>query len=172
MGRNPLETIMGAVVLLVAGLFLAFAYSMADLKPVEGYQLTAAFAKSGGLKPGSDVRISGIKVGTVSEQTLDGTTYQAIVRMSIMPSVQLPSDTIASIASDGLLGGSYLKLEPGRAQDMLADGGRIRKVRNFQSLEDLVGQIIFLATQDGPPPPSGHPQPGQQPGHPPAPDFQ
>lgn len=163
MGRNPIETIMGAVVLLVAGVFLAFAYSTADLKQVEGYQLTAAFAKAGGLKAGSDVRISGIKIGTVSSQRLDGTTYQAVVLLTISPEIRLPVDTVASIASDGLLGGSYLKLEPGSARDMLQDGGKLTKVRNYQSLEDLVGQIIFLATQDGPPPPP----PGAHTGTPP-----
>lgn len=157
MGRNPIETIMGAVVLLVAGLFLAFAYSTADIDQVEGYELSAAFAKVGGLKTGSDIRISGIKVGSVSGQELDGKTYQAIIHMNILPHVRLPVDTVASIATDGLLGGSYLKLEPGSANQMLADGAQMSKVRNYQSLEDLVGQIIFLATQDGPPPP---PPPG------------
>lgn len=163
MGRNPIETIMGAVVLLVAGVFLAFAYSTADLKQVEGYQLTAAFAKAGGLKAGSDVRISGIKIGTVSSQRLDTATYQAVVLLTISPEIRLPVDTVASIASDGLLGGSYLKLEPGSTRDMLQDGGKLTKVRNYQSLEDLVGQIIFLATQDGPPPPP----PGAHTGTPP-----
>jgi phospholipid/cholesterol/gamma-HCH transport system substrate-binding protein len=151
MGRNPIETIMGAVVLLVAGLFLAFAYSTADLADVEGYHIQARFAKVGGLQTGSDVRISGIKIGTVSGQRLDPQTYQAIIDLTIMPSVRLPVDTVASIASDGLLGGSYLKLEPGTESETLAEDTAVRKVRDYKSLEDLVSQIIFLATQDAPP---------------------
>lgn len=148
MNRNPIETIMGAVVLVVAGLFLAFAYSTADLRTVEGYQLSATFSKVGGLDTGSDVRISGIKVGTVVGQSLDPQTYRAVVRMSIRPDVQLPTDTRASVASDGLLGGKFMKLEPGGASDRLDDGGEITNVANYQSIEDLVGEIIFLATQD------------------------
>lgn len=159
MGRNPVETIMGAVVLIIAGLFLAFAYSTADLDKIEGYALNARFTKVGGLKAGADVRISGIKVGTVTGQRLDGDTYQAVVSMNILPSVRLPVDTIASVASDGLLGGSYLKLEPGQAEAIVAAGGTLTKVRDFQSLEDLVGQIIFLATQDPPKPGSAPPPP-------------
>lgn len=152
MGRNPIETIMGAVVLLVAALFLTFAYATADLRPVQGYTVTAVFNKVGGLQSGADVRISGIKVGTVTEQGLDSTTYQAVVRMSVLPSVRLPVDTVASIASDGLLGGKYLKLDPGSSKEMLDDDGRLTKVTNYQSVEDLVGDLIFLATQDGPAP--------------------
>lgn len=150
MTRNPIETIMGAVVLVVAGLFLAFAYSTADLRTVEGYEVTAAFSKVGGLDTGSDVRISGIKVGTVVAQALDPQTYQAVVTMSIRPDVRLPADSRASVASDGLLGGKFLKLEPGNAEETLADGGAISQVVDYQSLEDLVGEIIFLATQDPP----------------------
>lgn len=151
MSRNPIETIMGAVVLVVAGLFLVFAYSSADLKQVEGYQLQARFSKVGGLKSGSDVRISGIKVGTVSGEHLDPRTFQAVVEMTLMPTVKLPDDSVATIASDGLLGGSYLKVEPGTSTTMLPENGTLHKVRDYQSLEDLVGQIIFLATQDGSP---------------------
>lgn len=150
MNRNPIETIMGAVVLVVAGLFLAFAYSTADLRTVEGYELTAAFNKVGGLDTGADVRISGIKVGTVTKQSLDPTTYQAVIHMSIKPEVRLPTDTRAAVASDGLLGGKFLKLQPGVAEDTLAGGGAITNVEDYQSVEDLVGEIIFLATQDGP----------------------
>ncbi len=148
MGRNPIETIMGAVVLVVAGLFLAFAYDTADIKSVSGYPVSAAFSKVGGLDNGADVRISGIKVGSVSSQNLDPQTYQAIVQMTILPSVQLPQDTVASVASDGLLGGKYIKLEPGRAEQVIAAGGSVTRTRNYQSVEDLVGEIIFLATQD------------------------
>lgn len=147
MSRNPIETIMGAVVLLVAGFFLAFAYSTSNVKPIQGYHLKATFSKIGGLENGSDVRISGIKIGTVIAQSLDPDTYQAVVRLSIAPHVQLPEDTVASIVSEGLLGGKYMKLEPGTAPGRLPDGGSIAKTRDFKSLEDSVSEIIFLATQ-------------------------
>jgi phospholipid/cholesterol/gamma-HCH transport system substrate-binding protein len=146
MKRNPIETLLGAVVLVVAAMFLAFAYSIADLKAVTGYELKATFLKVGGLERGSDVRISGIDVGTVTAQDLHPETFQAQVTMSIEPGVKLPVDTEASIVSDGLLGGKYVNLVPGRAPEQIAAGGTISKTRDYQSLEDLVGQIIFLAT--------------------------
>lgn len=146
MGRSLVETVMGAVVLLVAVVFLGVAYETAQVKAVEGYEITAAFYKIGGLKQGSDVRISGIKVGTVTRHRLDPETFDAVVTMTIEPDVQLPSDTVASIASEGILGGKYVRLEPGSDPGRLAAGGMIAKTKDFRSLEDQVGEIIFLAT--------------------------
>lgn len=150
MGRNLIETVMGAVVLAVAGFFLAFAYSHADLKEVKGYELTAQFAGAGGLATGSDVRINGIKVGTVASNELDPETYNAVIRLTIMPSIKLPVDTVATIAADGLLGGKFLKLEPGRASERLDVGGTISRTKDYKSIEEMVGELIFLATSDGP----------------------
>ena len=146
MRRNAIETVMGAVVLLVAGVFVFFAYDMAQVKAVEGYEVTALFYKIGGLNEGSDVRISGIKVGTVIDHELDPESYDARVRMTITREVKLPVDTIASIASEGLLGGKYVRLEPGTDKSYIKDGGTIAKTKDFRSLEDQVGEIIFLAT--------------------------
>ncbi len=149
MGRTFVETIMGAVVLAVAGIFLAFALSQSDLGVVKGYTLSASFASVGGLSTGSDVRINGIKVGTVTSQTIDQNTYNAVVKFTVNPSIHLPKDTSASIASDGLLGSKFLKLEPGHSQDKIAEGGIIENAKNFEALEDQVGKIIFLATDSG-----------------------
>jgi len=140
---------MGAVVLAVAGIFLAFALSQSDVGMVKGYTLSASFASVGGLSTGSDVRINGIKVGTVSSQTIDQNTYNAVVKLSVTPKVHLPKDTVASIASDGMLGSKFLKLEPGRAQEKIAEGGTIETTKNFESLEEEVGKVIFLATDNG-----------------------
>ena len=146
MKRNPIETVLGAVVLVIAAMFLVFAYTTADVGAVTGYKVSAKFLKVGGLQVGSDVRISGIRIGTVTGQRLDTATFEATVDMSISPDVKLPTDTEAAIVSDGLLGGKYVNLAPGRADDRIAAGGAIAKTRDFQSLEDLVGEIIFLAT--------------------------
>lgn len=149
MGRNPIETILGAVVLVVAGLFLAFAYSMADVQTVSGYPLEAVFSKTGDINVGADVRVSGIKVGSVTDQRLDTEHFTAVVGMTISPDVKLPTDTKAEIVSDGLLGGQYIKLEPGSATEKLQSGATIKNTEDFQALEDMVGDIIFLATQGG-----------------------
>jgi len=146
MGRHAVETVLGAVVLLVAGMFLFFAYSTAQVQAVQGYELTAKFFKIGGLTGGSDVRINGIKVGTVRSSRLDKETFDAVVTMTISPDIKLPTDTVAMIDSEGIVGGKYVRLEPGVEKDYLVAGGEIANTRDFRSLEDQVGEIIFLAT--------------------------
>ena len=137
---------MGAAVLLVAAVFVYFAYNTAQIKAVTGYEVTARFFKIGGLGKGSDVRISGIKIGTVVSNTLDPVTFDAIVTMSIRPDIKLSTDTVATIASSGMLGDKYVMLLPGEGKEQLAVGGVITKTKDFRSLEDQVGEIIFLAT--------------------------
>lgn len=146
MGRNAVETILGAVVLLVAGMFVFFAYGSAQVKGVSGYELRANFLKVGGLTAGSDVRINGIKVGTVTSSELNPKTFEAVVVMSIAPEVKLPDDSSAGIGSEGIVGGKYVRLEPGASKTVLSPGGVIKKAKDYRSLEDQVGEIIFLAT--------------------------
>lgn len=147
MGRNLVETVMGAVVLLIAGFFLIFAYNSSDLRPVSGYQVTARFNSVEGLQEGSDVRIGGVKVGSVTRQRLDPETFQAVVTMTLMKSVRLPTDSIASITGDSLLGGKYLKLTPGAAKTIVAAGGEIKKTQDALVLEQILGRMIFLLTE-------------------------
>jgi phospholipid/cholesterol/gamma-HCH transport system substrate-binding protein len=155
MGRNLIETLMGAVVLVVAGLFLVFAYSTTNVRPVSGYDLVAKFERVDGLPVGADVRLSGIKIGTVIEQRLEPTTYLAVVRLSINAQVKLPTDTVAQIASEGLLGGNFVALVPGAEEKMLAPGGEIRFTQAPVNLVQLLGKFIFntadQASQGGAP---------------------
>ena len=120
MGRNAVETVLGAVVLVMAGMFIFFAYGTAQVKTVGGYEVNANFFKIGGLTAGSDVRINGIKVGTVISVQLDRETYDAVVKMSIAADVKLPKDTTAGIGSEGIVGGKYVRLEPGHAKKTLS----------------------------------------------------
>ncbi len=147
MGKNIVETVMGGVVLLVAAGFLYIALNEAQVKSVEGYTVKAAFLKIGGLQKGSDVRMNGIKVGSVLDSTLDNETYDAVLSMTIRPDLKLPADTVASIVSGGLIGGKYVRLEPGADRENFVEaGGSIENTKDFKSLEDQVGEIIFLAT--------------------------
>jgi phospholipid/cholesterol/gamma-HCH transport system substrate-binding protein len=146
MGKNLAETVMGGLVLVVALMFIYFFINTAQVKTVGGYNVSAVFAKIGGLQKGSDVRMSGIVVGSVVESMLDPKTYDAVIKLSIAPSVKLPVDTIAKISSVGIMGGKYLRLLPGRATAHIKPNGMIDKTEDFKSLEDQVGQIIFLAT--------------------------
>ncbi len=146
MRHNIIETVMGAVVLTVAAMFIYFAYHTAQVQSKPGYQIEGSFFRIGGLSVGSDVRVSGIKVGTVADRALDLQTYDAVVTMTIDEGVRLPADTVASIVSAGPLGGKYVRLVPGQAEEFLAPGDQLARTESFKSLEDQVGEIIFLAT--------------------------
>lgn len=149
MGRSLVETLIGAVVLAVAGVFLVFAYQMAGGGSVEGYQITGKFDRIDGLVQGSDVRMSGIKIGTVMKQELDPKTYLAVVTMNIRPDVKLPRDTSAQITSDGLLGDKYMALTPGAEEAMLKPGGEIQHTQGSIDLISLVGRFIFSQAGGG-----------------------
>lgn len=143
MRRSVVETVLGAVVLVVAGTFLVFSYKTANIKKVSGYEIYAEFSGIGGLAAGDDVQMSGVKVGTVTGVALNPANYLARVSMSIDPNIKLPDDTTALISSESLLGGKYLALEPGSSEDILAAGGRVMFTQAPQNLEQLLGKFIF-----------------------------
>ena len=134
---------MGAIVLAAAAGFVALAYEVADIQGNGGYKIIAEFGSTGGLSVGDDVRISGIKVGRIIDQTLDPVTYSARIAMAIAPDVQIPADTSARITASSLLGGNYLELMPGADSEMLASGAVIYDTRDPVSINDLLGKMVF-----------------------------
>jgi len=143
MQRNTLETVMGAIVLLAAAGFVTLAYEAADIKGNGGYEIIAEFGSTGGLSVGDDVRISGIKVGRITEQSLDPITYSARIAMAIAPDIEIPADSSARITEASLLGGNYLELMPGAEDEMLAAGAVIYDTRDPVSISDLLGKMVF-----------------------------
>jgi phospholipid/cholesterol/gamma-HCH transport system substrate-binding protein len=147
-GRSLAEVLTGALVLGVAALFLAYAvlHSGRGSTP-EGLRLTASFDRIDGLTVGADVRIAGVKVGSVSDSRIDPQRFAAVLTLAVDRSLRLPTDTSAEITSEGLLGGKYVSLVPGGSEQMLADGGRITETQGSVSLESLLGRFIFSVTQ-------------------------
>jgi phospholipid/cholesterol/gamma-HCH transport system substrate-binding protein len=143
MKHNVIETVLGAVVLVVALLFLMFSYSTADVGDFDGYPVTADFTGTGGLAIGDDVQISGVKIGKVARIELKPEDYMARVTMEIDDSINLPHDTSALISSEGLLGGKYMELQPGGSEEYLGKGGHIEYTQAPQNLEQLLGKFIF-----------------------------
>ncbi len=143
MGKKLVETMMGALVLAVAGLFAVFAYTTSNVRTVRGYEVVAHFERVDGVAKGSDVKIAGIKVGSVIEQRLDPVTFEAVLRMSIDPAIKLPTDSSAAISSDGLLGTSYIALTPGGDDKNLEPGGRISITQSTVNIVQLIGKYIF-----------------------------
>ena len=149
MQRNIIETVMGGVVLIVAVFFVAFAFTSAGVSPVTGYEVSARFENASGLSPGTDVRMSGVKVGTVTRQSLDPETFSAIVTMTIQSDLQLPLDTSARIIPDGLLGGNFVELEPGGEIDNIEPGGSIEYTQGAINIIDLATRLFFSTTDGG-----------------------
>lgn len=145
MRRNIIETVMGGVVLLVAIVFVIFAFRTSDVTTTSGYQVTAQFDNASGLAPGTDVRMAGVKIGAVTSQSLDPKTYLAKVVMTIDEEVKLPTDSSARIIPDGLLGGNYVSLEPGGEETNIKPGGTIQYTQGSINVVDLLGRFIFSA---------------------------
>ncbi len=158
--RSFAEIATGAVVLGIASLFLGYAvlHSGRSTGGTEGLLLHARFDKIDGLNNGADVRIAGVKVGSVTAQRINPQSFAAEVTINVDRTLKLPADTSAEITSEGLLGGKYVSLVPGGADRLLANGGLITETQGSVSLESLLGRFIFSATQMN----SSQPQPAQQ----------
>ena len=137
------ETAMGGLVLAAAAAFLIYALSAGAIHPQgRGYELTARFGQVGALATGADVRVSGVKVGTVSDIKLDPKTFLAVTHMALNSDVKLPSDSTAKITSDGLLGGSHIAIEPGGAADNMKPGDEFQNTQGSVDLFGLIGQFL------------------------------
>lgn len=143
MNNSLVETLIGAAVIAVAGVFLVFAYSSTGTGAVSGYEVKANFSRVDGVNVGTDVRMSGIKIGTVTRLSLDPKTYSAVATLSIRNDVKLPQDSSARITSEGILGGQYLSVEPGGAPEKIAPGGEIENTQGAIDLIGLLGKTVF-----------------------------
>ncbi|MEJ0017083.1 MAG: outer membrane lipid asymmetry maintenance protein MlaD [Acetobacteraceae bacterium] len=144
--RNIAEVLTGAVVLLVAAGFLAYAVAHSGRSVASGYTLYARFDHIDGMGIGADVRIGGVKIGSVQETRLDLENYLAVVALTVRGDVKLPRDTAAIITSESLLGGKYLSLQPGGDPTVLQPGQSITITQSSVSLEELLGKFIFSIT--------------------------
>ena len=141
--RSVTEVAAGAAVLVVAVGFLVYAIANTGRAALGGYTLHASFDNIGGIAPGADVRIAGLKVGSVTRLTVDPKSYQAVATFTVQGDIQLPDDSSASIATGGLLGGNFVALAPGGDTKMLGNGGTITITQSAANLEDLLGKFIF-----------------------------
>ena len=141
--RNVAETLTGAVVLVIAGGFLVFAIAHSGERAGSGYPLTARFQRIDGLGVGSDVRVAGVKVGSVTATAIDPKSFEAVVTLTVADDIKLPTDSGAVITSDGLLGSKYLALSPGGDDHDLAPGGVVKITQSSINIEDLLGKFVF-----------------------------
>jgi phospholipid/cholesterol/gamma-HCH transport system substrate-binding protein len=143
-----IEILVGAFVLAGILSMVALAVKVSGLTTFfdtsKGYYITAKFTEVGGLKKRARVSIAGVPVGRVVGMSLDKETFQAVVDMRIDSEFNnIPSDTIASIATQGLIGENYVMLEPGGDEEVLKDGSRIQQTDPAIVLERLIGQFLY-----------------------------
>jgi phospholipid/cholesterol/gamma-HCH transport system substrate-binding protein len=143
MQSNTVETLIGALVVLVAAGFLVFAYGTTSSGRISGYDLKARFSSADGINTGTDVRLHGVKIGSVSSVGLDPKTYAAVIHLSIRSDIQIPDDSSIKVTSAGLLGSAYLAIQPGGSDKMLVSGGEITNTQGSVDLMGLIGRVIY-----------------------------
>lgn len=144
MKHNILEILIGAIVLGLTALSLGFVYSNSQItSSVYTQKAIAQFDRIDGIVVGSDVRISGVKVGTIAGIKLHPESFRAIMTIQYDSHLKLPADSVAEISSSGLLGNKYVALKPGADDELLKDGAEIIHTQSAINLEAMIGHAIF-----------------------------
>jgi phospholipid/cholesterol/gamma-HCH transport system substrate-binding protein len=137
-GSSAIETVIGACVVVAAVAFVGLASRSANIGEGGGYPLSASFASAEGISVGTDVRMAGVKIGTVTEVSLNPETYQAELRFNVRDGILIPDDSEVKVASEGLLGGSFLELSAGGSEFMLNAGDEVLMTQSAVSLLNLL----------------------------------
>jgi phospholipid/cholesterol/gamma-HCH transport system substrate-binding protein len=150
MRESLFETLIGFLVVAVAGIFLVFSLQQrSDGSPgKDSYELSARFNRIDGISTGSDVRMAGVKVGTVSAISLDPATYKAIVTFTMKKGIQVPDDSTAQVLSDGLLGGAYVGIMVGGSFEYIPEGGLIEFTRGSVDLLTVLSEVASSAANN------------------------
>jgi phospholipid/cholesterol/gamma-HCH transport system substrate-binding protein len=138
-GNRAAETVIGALVVATAAAFLIYAAPMAGLRGSgQTYPLAASFRSVEGIAVGTDVRLAGIRIGSVTALELDTERYEARVTVALNRGVQIPEDSDIRVSQEGLLGSSFLEITPGASDFMLAAGDEILNTQSSVSLLNLL----------------------------------
>lgn len=141
--RNLVETVVGAIVLGIAIFFAVLLWRFSDVGFGTGqYTIDAKFRSAEGITVGTDVRLAGVKIGSVSNLSLDPQTFQAIAQLSIKPEYQMPDDSAAIISSEGLLGGSFVEILPGGSYELMEDGSEFSETQGAVSFISLLMKFV------------------------------
>jgi phospholipid/cholesterol/gamma-HCH transport system substrate-binding protein len=152
MKQSNIELSVGAFVLLGIAAIVWFAIQAGAGMAIGGsYEVNARFTNVGGLRPGNQVFIAGVPVGRVEKIDLNS-QYAAIVHMNVREDVRLPTDTIASVKTSGLIGDKFIALAPGADSRNLAPGGMITDTESVMDLESLIRRFAFGNVSPSPSP--------------------
>ncbi len=137
MKSNPIETAVGALVVIAAGVFLYYASNVVGIAaPNDTYTVSASFRSAEGISLGTDVRMAGVKIGTVTSMELSPTTFRAEVDVEVQNKIEIPDDSAIAVTSEGLLGGNFIEIIPGASEFPVENGGEI---------EDTQGSVSFIS---------------------------
>ena len=141
--RSLAELAAGAAVLVVTAGFLAYAAANTGRGVGSGIRLSAKFDNVGSIGSGADVRMAGVKVGSVVSTSIDPKSYQAVVSFTVQPDIKISDDSSAAISTGGLLGGAFMSLSPGGSDKMLGDGGVVTITQFDKYLEYMLFKLMF-----------------------------
>ena len=144
MKQNVIETLVGFTVIIIALAFFAFAYKTSNRSNgIDVYPLKASFQSAEGITKGSDVMLAGVKIGSVTDITLDKTSFFAWVKIEIQQDIKLPKDSRLEVATSGILGSRYISVIPGESEEYLAHGDQVKYTQSAVNIESLIGKLIY-----------------------------
>jgi phospholipid/cholesterol/gamma-HCH transport system substrate-binding protein len=150
MAESRAEILAGAAVLAAAAGFLIYAAQQAGLRADPGsYSLQASFRSVEGVTVGTDVRLAGVKIGTVTALALNPQTFFADATISVQDGILLPDDSAILVSSEGLLGGNFVEILPGGSPDNLNPGDEIEDTQGSVSLISLLMKFVGSMAGDG-----------------------
>lgn len=149
MRREVVETLVGGLVIAIAGAFIYMAFVSSGVEAVAGNSILAEFDDASGVVPGTEVRLAGVKIGTVTDKTLSPDGHNAIVTLMVDENYPLPIDSKARILPDGLLGGTYISLEPGGDDELMQSGSMLGfdQTQGAINVVDLLARFVVQAAQ-------------------------
>ena len=145
MKQTKLELLVGSFVLLglVAIIYLTVKLGGGAIVGGDTYQLEARFDNASGLNVGGSVHVAGVPVGRVEDIRVDPKDFSAIITISVLSGLHLPTDSMASIKTTGLIGDKYIALSPGAEEASLKAGERITMTESSVDIESLIGKMAF-----------------------------
>lgn len=144
---QTMHTVLGGLVVVAGAAALVVSQGVASPTSGGGYELIARFGSIDGVGKGTKVLLTGIKVGEVVRIGYDPKRQRAVVHMTIRSDIEIPLDTVAMIVSDGLMGGKYIKLQPGGDTEMMHDGDTFEYVQDSIIFEEILEKVILNAEQ-------------------------
>jgi phospholipid/cholesterol/gamma-HCH transport system substrate-binding protein len=145
MKPTKLELLVGMFVVLglAAVAWLTIKLGSGSLPSGNTYLIEARFTNASGLHSGGSVLLAGVNVGRVEEVRMDPADYSAVATLRVQSVVKLPTDSMASIKTSGLIGDKFIALSPGADDTYLEAGNRITMTESAVDLESLIGKIAF-----------------------------